>query len=344
DATDRPGVDVLTVDDLGGVPDDAVSRSVRSYAPGGPREYSGRPRQFDARGTITSVQQVQTRGDDVVVTLASDLLFDVDSAELADAARQRVTELVADVPQGATLAVDGHTDSVASDAYNQDLSQRRAQAVADVVAAARPDLALEVRGHGESALAVPESGDDVAEDRARNRRVELRHTAAGAVSTDTETARPEPVTGEHVPGEPRIREVDPGAVVVEHVVEVPAGDDAGTSVRVGVEPVVVRGSVARLRIHLTPLEGDGRHTVYGMTGEGSFYPQVIDPVHLTTYRVLRETGLEWSTSTVLAATVVDRPLRYEAYVARPLDDVTTVDVSVLPEWPRLEGVPVVRDE
>jgi outer membrane protein OmpA-like peptidoglycan-associated protein len=71
-----------------------------------------------------------------------------------------------------SLGIEGHTDSVASDTFNLDLSRRRAAAVKDAlvkrhaVAAAR----LTTGGFGESR---PKDTNDTLEGRARNRRVEL---------------------------------------------------------------------------------------------------------------------------------------------------------------------------
>lgn len=67
--------------------------------------------------------------------------------------------------------IDGHTDSVGTDEYNQGLSQRRAQAVLDyLVQAGVPASVLEARGFGESK---PAFGNETADGRAGNRRVEL---------------------------------------------------------------------------------------------------------------------------------------------------------------------------
>jgi outer membrane protein OmpA-like peptidoglycan-associated protein len=71
-----------------------------------------------------------------------------------------------------TLAIEGHTDAVASDRYNLDLSARRAAAVKSAlgerygIAGAR----LTTAGFGESR---PQDRNDTVEGRARNRRVEL---------------------------------------------------------------------------------------------------------------------------------------------------------------------------
>ena len=71
---------------------------------------------------------------------------------------------------GSPIRVEGHTDDRADDAHNLDLSQRRAQAVADwLVAYGGIDPArLTVVGLGEASPAYPNDSD---ENRARNRRV-----------------------------------------------------------------------------------------------------------------------------------------------------------------------------
>ena len=126
---------------------------------------------WDPSGSVTSIETETTDGDEVVVTLDSDILFAFGSAELPPAATDRIAEIVARIPQGAPVSVIGHTDDIGTDADNQDLSDRRAAAVAGAVAAARPDLALTVAGRGESEP-VASNGD--AEGRELNRRVEIR--------------------------------------------------------------------------------------------------------------------------------------------------------------------------
>ena len=81
------------------------------------------------------------------------------------------------VPRGATVTIGGHTDSIGTTASNQKLSQRRAQAVATVVKAARSDLKLSVKGYGESRPVAPNTsgGKDDPDGRAQNRRVEIRY-------------------------------------------------------------------------------------------------------------------------------------------------------------------------
>ena len=70
------------------------------------------------------------------------------------------------------LSIEGHTDSIATDAYNLDLSRRRAAAVKAALATRHAITAgrLGTAGHGESR---PKDSNDTLEGRARNRRVEL---------------------------------------------------------------------------------------------------------------------------------------------------------------------------
>ena len=111
--------------------------------------------------------------------LETDILFASNAWELPAPAASKIVELAAEVPEGATVQVGGHTDSRPVDRSqydfdNQQLSEHRAQAVADALAAERPDLTLEVEGFGDEQPAVSENPDDPST-YAANRRVELRY-------------------------------------------------------------------------------------------------------------------------------------------------------------------------
>ncbi len=72
---------------------------------------------------------------------------------------------------GIKVNVEGHTDSVGSDAYNQGLSERRTKSVVDYLVGKGIDAGrLMATGYGESR---PVATNDTAEGRAQNRRVEL---------------------------------------------------------------------------------------------------------------------------------------------------------------------------
>jgi outer membrane protein OmpA-like peptidoglycan-associated protein len=67
--------------------------------------------------------------------------------------------------------VEGHTDAVCGDDYNQTLSENRAQAVRDyLIQQGIPDNSIVSRGLGKTQ---PVATNDTAEGRQQNRRVEL---------------------------------------------------------------------------------------------------------------------------------------------------------------------------
>jgi outer membrane protein OmpA-like peptidoglycan-associated protein len=74
------------------------------------------------------------------------------------------------VASGYSLKLEGHTDSVGSDEYNQRLSERRAESVRDYLAQSSVTSAMTTQGFGESQ---PVASNDTAEGRQRNRRVEI---------------------------------------------------------------------------------------------------------------------------------------------------------------------------
>ncbi|WP_375752516.1 outer membrane beta-barrel protein [Vibrio sp. HN007] len=100
-------------------------------------------------------------------------LFDHDSFELAEGSAQYFNWLVGVMkkyPQ-AEAEIVGHTDSRGSEEYNQVLSEKRAQSVADyLVSQGIEESRLTVVGAGESQ---PKASNDTAEGRMENRRVEV---------------------------------------------------------------------------------------------------------------------------------------------------------------------------
>jgi hypothetical protein len=106
----------------------------------------------------------------------------------------------------AQISVVGHTDTVGSEAYNLDLSQRRAEAVQqELVALGVPAERIVTSGRGMSDLAVP-TGPGVRE--ASNRRVEIDFAQAAPAPAPAPEAEPgvaaEPTPPiEEVPREPR---------------------------------------------------------------------------------------------------------------------------------------------
>jgi outer membrane protein OmpA-like peptidoglycan-associated protein len=123
------------------------------------------------RGTGVSVTRV---GDQVVLNMPSDITFDVDRDAIKPSFRQTLNSvaIVLNRYQQTVVDIYGHTDSTGSDAHNQDLSQRRALAVANYLAQQGVDSRrFAVTGFGSSR---PIATNGTPEGRALNRRVEIQ--------------------------------------------------------------------------------------------------------------------------------------------------------------------------
>lgn len=116
--------------------------------------------------------------DGIRITFFQAVLFAFDSAELSDAASTNLiffSESMKKYP-GTEVLVIGHTDSVGDEAYNQQLSLRRAESVAVFIMAQNvASERVDKDGKGETA---PLDTNDTPEGRQRNRRVELIIKAA----------------------------------------------------------------------------------------------------------------------------------------------------------------------
>ena len=131
-------------------------------------------------------------GKDITVTLASDVTFASDSADLASGAEaqlQTVAAQLSQYPDGGTLSIVGHTDDVQDDAYNQTLSEKRANAVKTRLAqlTSLHKWQTSVSGKGESE---PKVNDTTDQARAVNRRVEITLTPTGGTTTKNTTPAP----------------------------------------------------------------------------------------------------------------------------------------------------------
>lgn len=115
-----------------------------------------------------------------VIDLPADALFDFDRADLTPGATSQLIKsahVIRDAPAG-TVRIVGHTDSKGDDAYNQKLSEARAQAVADWFGqqVGVRQRRFEVRGVGEKQPVAPNESADGKDDpagRTTNRRVEV---------------------------------------------------------------------------------------------------------------------------------------------------------------------------
>ena len=117
--------------------------------------------------------QVINNGDSLTVRMPQDILFAVDSFFVNNALRRDLAAVAQNLNRypGSTVVVVGHTDNTGSAAYNQDLSTRRANAVADILIAngVAPGRIRAV-GRGEDR---PIASNLTAAGRAQNRRVDI---------------------------------------------------------------------------------------------------------------------------------------------------------------------------
>jgi outer membrane protein OmpA-like peptidoglycan-associated protein len=118
------------------------------------------------------VLQAKPTDRGLIVTLG-DVLFDTGKASLKAGATSNLNKLVAFLNEYSdrTVLIEGYTDSVGSEDYNQGLSERRADSVKSYLAGQGiGSIRLSASGKGESD---PVASNDSAAGRQQNRRVEV---------------------------------------------------------------------------------------------------------------------------------------------------------------------------
>jgi outer membrane protein OmpA-like peptidoglycan-associated protein len=108
----------------------------------------------------------------LVITMA-DVLFDTGKFDLRAGTREQLAKLTGIVlaHPGLNLEVEGHTDSVGSDEFNQKLSEQRATAVQEyLIGQGLLADSLSAKGFGKS---MPIASNDTSVGRQKNRRVEI---------------------------------------------------------------------------------------------------------------------------------------------------------------------------
>ena len=194
-------VDVVDKDAPGasGVDLAAMDKAFDSVATIGYSRDKAKPKQaLEAPATIERYSRAlddssntHTGSKDITVTLASDVTFASDSADLAPAAEaqlQTVAGKLGQHPEGGTLTIVGHTDDVQDDAYNQTLSEKRANTVKTRLEqlTSLDKWQTSVSGKGESEPKIKGTTDEA---RAANRRVEITLTPTSG-TTPKNTAPP----------------------------------------------------------------------------------------------------------------------------------------------------------
>ena len=117
--------------------------------------------------------KVERVGEGIKITFASGILFGTNSASLTPEAAGNMTQMAETLSKYADtkVVIEGHTDNSGSDAINQPLSERRAQAVANQLTTNGIDSGrIEAKGYGSTQ---PVADNTTAAGKAANRRVEV---------------------------------------------------------------------------------------------------------------------------------------------------------------------------
>jgi outer membrane protein OmpA-like peptidoglycan-associated protein len=121
---------------------------------------------------LNAVLQTNDSARGLIVNM-SDVLFDTGSYTLKPATREKLAKISGIVlaHPGLTLQIEGHTDIIGGDDFNQRLSEQRAGSVLDFLAEQGvPASSMTARGFGKTQ---PVASNDTVEGRQKNRRVEL---------------------------------------------------------------------------------------------------------------------------------------------------------------------------
>jgi len=155
---------------IGGVAGGAIGAGAGAYMDKQQTEFEQQLANERAQQQIEIERQ---QNEILKLTMSSEVSFDFNSANIKPTFRpplDKIADILNRYPQ-TQIVVVGHTDNVGSDQYNQDLSKRRAIAVADyLVGRGVSSQRMRTEGRGE---AEPRANNDTADGRAQNRRVEV---------------------------------------------------------------------------------------------------------------------------------------------------------------------------
>jgi outer membrane protein OmpA-like peptidoglycan-associated protein len=135
----------------------------------------------EALGQTATVERV---GEGIKLTFDSQLLFDFGKTSLLESNKQTLENFAETLKQNqdTDLLIIGHTDNVGSNSFNQSLSESRADAVSNQLAAnGVSNSRLRTKGMGETQPAVSNTTEG---SRAQNRRVEIAIYANDKMKTE----------------------------------------------------------------------------------------------------------------------------------------------------------------
>ena len=151
-----------------------LGAGIGAIAGGAVGAYMDRQEADLRRQTAGTGVDVIRQGDDLILRMPSNVTFAFDSSAVQPQFRPTLDQVSQTLVSYNQTYIDvlGHTDSTGTDAYNQALSERRAQSVADYlsmrgVARAR----MGIRGYGETQ---PIASNETEQGRSQNRRVEVK--------------------------------------------------------------------------------------------------------------------------------------------------------------------------
>jgi outer membrane protein OmpA-like peptidoglycan-associated protein len=168
-------------------PDDPATLAAARSALGAARIFDlDTPKVLEIVGATRGIESAlkdlgaKVSAQEIRIELAADVLFDFDKHELRPEAipsLQKVAEVLRS-RAGSPVTIEGHSDGKGSDAYNQPLSEQRAQAVRNwlVKSGGVTAAGITTKGWGKSKPVAPNTRPDGSDDpdgRKKNRRVEI---------------------------------------------------------------------------------------------------------------------------------------------------------------------------
>lgn len=151
-----------------------IGAGIGALAGGAAGAYMDRQEAELRRQTAGTGVDVYRQGDELVLRMPSGITFPVDRFDIQPQFQSTLNQVAQTLASYDQTYIDvlGHTDSTGSDAYNQSLSERRAQSVASYLSARGVAQArMGIRGYGE---AQPIASNETEAGRAQNRRVEIK--------------------------------------------------------------------------------------------------------------------------------------------------------------------------
>lgn len=151
-----------------------IGAGVGALAGGAVGQYMDRQEARLRQQTAGTGVEIIRQGDELVLRMPEGITFAYNQADVQPQFRATLDAVASTLQEYRSTAIDiyGHTDSTGSDSYNQGLSERRAQSVANYLTTRGIDrVRIATRGYGET-QPIADNGTEAG--RAANRRVEIR--------------------------------------------------------------------------------------------------------------------------------------------------------------------------